>query len=109
MSKIEMTAQQIKDLELWDKVCDYKGINPSDDIEEEEIIEFDTRFEKDIIKNNIALEKVNLQIISNNLFGITNDVNIYEMEGNILLKELEESYDKLGELLQRVKDNSNLD
>ena len=108
MSKIKMTVQQIKDLGLWEKVCDYKGIDPRISLNTDGTIEFNTEFkDKDVIKNSIALERVNLQIISNNIFGVNNDVDILEIQGDILLKELEETYKKLGDLLQRVKDNIN--
>lgn len=50
MSKISMTARQIKDLGLWDQVCEYTGINPwafnEGQITDDEIIEFDSEFKK---------------------------------------------------------------
>lgn len=50
MSKVSMTARQIKDLGLWDKVCEYTGINPwafnEGQITDDEIIEFDSEFKK---------------------------------------------------------------
>ncbi|XZN14429.1 hypothetical protein ACSW9O_15290 (plasmid) [Clostridium perfringens] len=56
MSNVKMTVQQIKDLGLWDKVCDYKGINPWSTneglINYDDIIEFDTEF-KEVDKKNI--------------------------------------------------------
>lgn len=109
MSNAKMTVQQIKDLGLWKKLCcEYKEIDPRISLNTDGTIEFDTEFEdKDIIKNSIALEKVNLQIISNNIFGVNNDVDILEIQGDVLLKELEKAYKKLGDLLQRVKDNIN--
>lgn len=51
MSKVSMTVRQIKDLGLWDKVCDYKNINPyainEGLINYDDIIEFDTEFKKE--------------------------------------------------------------
>lgn len=48
MSNVKMTVRQIKDLGLWEKVCDYKGINPwginEGLIDYDDIIEFDTEF-----------------------------------------------------------------
>lgn len=48
MGNVKMTVKQIKDLGLWEKVCDYKGINPwgvnEGLIDYDDIIEFDTEF-----------------------------------------------------------------
>lgn len=51
MSIIKMTARQIIDLGLWDRVCEYKGINPyavnEGLMKDSDIIEFDTEFKKE--------------------------------------------------------------
>lgn len=48
MSLIKMTVKQIFDLGLWDKVCEYKNINPyalnEGLITYDDVIEFDTEF-----------------------------------------------------------------
>ena len=49
--KTTLTVRQIMDLGLWDKVCEYKGINPwalnEGLIAEDEVIEFDSEFKTD--------------------------------------------------------------
>lgn len=86
MSKIQMTVEQIKDLGLWEKVCDYKGINPSDDVDMDKTIEFDTKFvEKDIIKNNIALEEPVLQSISYDIYAAIKDLDMPRIKGELTL------------------------
>lgn len=108
MSKIKMTVQQIKDLGLWEKVCDYKGIDPRIYFGESKIVEFDTKFEdKDIIKNSIALEEPVLQSISYDIYAAIKDLDMPKIKGELTLGELEKAYKKLGDLLQRVKDNIN--
>jgi len=51
MSEVKMTVQQIMDLGLWEKVCEYKGWNiwivNEGKMQEDEIVEFDTTFPKD--------------------------------------------------------------
>jgi len=50
MSKVSMTVKQIMELNLWDKVCEYLGINPfalsEGQISINEVLEFDTEFKK---------------------------------------------------------------
>ncbi|GEM_PF-6238485 len=50
MSEITMTARQIMNLGLWEKVCEYKDWNPyilnEGRIDEDELITFDDSFEK---------------------------------------------------------------
>lgn len=50
MSKVEMTVQQISDLGLWEKVCEYKGWNKwilnEGRIDANEFVEFDSEFKK---------------------------------------------------------------
>jgi len=50
MSKVSMTVKQIMELGLWDKVCEYLGINPfalsEGRISINEVLEFDTEFKK---------------------------------------------------------------
>ena len=45
-----MTIQQIMDLNLWEKVCKYKGWNPliltDGQIDESEVVTFDSEFKK---------------------------------------------------------------
>lgn len=108
MSKIKMTVQQIKDLGLWEKVCDYRGVNPKINLNTDETIEFDTKFkDKDIIKNSIALEEPVLQSISYDIYAAIKDLDMPKIKGELTLGELEKAYKKLGDLLQRVKDNIN--
>lgn len=56
MSKVSMTVRQITDLGLWDKVCEYKGWNPyiknHGQIDDNEIVEFDSEFKKRTKKKN---------------------------------------------------------
>ena len=56
MSKVELTVRQIKNLGLWAEVCDYKGWNPymlnEGRISEDEIVEFDDKFEKKVDNQN---------------------------------------------------------
>ena len=51
MDKVSMTVRQIMNLDLWDRVCEYKGWNPyilnEGLISEDEIVEFDDKFEKE--------------------------------------------------------------
>lgn len=50
-----MTVQQIIDLNLWDKVCEYKGWNPwilnEGQIDENEVVTFDSEFKN--VDNNM--------------------------------------------------------
>ncbi len=52
MSVVKMTVRQIVDLGLWEKVCEYKGwdyyIRREGTISDEEEVEFDTEFKKEI-------------------------------------------------------------
>ena len=51
MSLVKMTVQQLIDLDLWDKVLEYKGWNPyilnEGIIERDALVEFDNEFNKD--------------------------------------------------------------
>lgn len=61
MSKVSMTVRQILDLRLWDEVCEYKGWNPwmrnEGQIEDDEVVEFDSEFKKEDEEINIEYGK----------------------------------------------------
>lgn len=64
MSKVSMTVQQIRDLGLWDKVCDYLKLNPyalnEGLIDNDDVLEFDTEF-KPLEKTKIISYSISLR------------------------------------------------
>ncbi|MCL1696325.1 hypothetical protein [Lysinibacillus sp. BPa_S21] len=52
MTRTTLTVKQIHELGLWEKVCEYKGwdtwILNEGKIEEDELVEFDSEFKKEI-------------------------------------------------------------
>ena len=86
MSKIKMTVKQIKDLGLWDKICDYKGWNPyclsEGLIDYDEIVEFDSEFK--------AIKKIKITIgmgDSEEDFIIDVEENLSDEEINDIVNE----------------------
>lgn len=61
MSKVSMSVKEIWDLGLWDNVCEYKDWNPwirnEGQISDDEIVEFDSKFEKEDEVIEIDYEK----------------------------------------------------
>lgn len=61
MSKVQMAVQQIVDLGLWSKVCEYKGWNEwilnEGKINENEIVTFDSEFKKEETVYDIPIDK----------------------------------------------------
>lgn len=55
MAEITLTVRQIIDLDLWDKVCEYKGWDPwilnEGRVDENEDVTFDSEFKKEEIKS----------------------------------------------------------
>lgn len=95
MSKVEMTVGQIMELGLWDNVCKYKGWNPyilnEGLVAKDEIVEFDTTFEKEP-------EMVNATIKSRN--EIIEILNIAQQ----LLPEENEVVDELEEIIKQLEE-----
>jgi len=59
MSEVTLTAKQIKNFGLWDKVCKYKGWDEhisAERVDENELITFDDSFQKESVVEKI--EKV---------------------------------------------------
>ncbi|MGU8835710.1 hypothetical protein ACV3UL_15640 [Clostridium perfringens] len=56
MSKVKMTVQQIMDLKLWEKVCEFLNIDEYSVVEGKlnpnDLLEFDSNFEKNIQLDN---------------------------------------------------------
>jgi len=59
MSIVKMTVEQCWDLGLWDKYCEYSGCNPyainEGQIDKDTIIEFDSEFKKEEIREDKKL------------------------------------------------------
>jgi len=47
MSLIKLRVKNIKNLGLWNRVCEYRNWNNWTPIDDEEVVEFDDRFVKD--------------------------------------------------------------
>ncbi|MGJ0846535.1 hypothetical protein ACR77J_07595 [Tissierella praeacuta] len=53
MSKVKLTVRELKDLGLWERVCDYKGWSRNNSQSDDIIIEFDSKFDADITEKEV--------------------------------------------------------
>ena len=83
-----LTVRQIMDLGLWDKVCEYKGINPwalnEGLIAEDEVIEFDSEFKTDEeLENELQSELEKYKILTFKVRG-----SYVEISGVVLAEDI---------------------
>lgn len=66
MSKVTLTVQQIINLGLWDRVCEYKGwredICRDGTVKRDELVDFDDEFRKETLQEEPVLDKVSIMV-----------------------------------------------
>lgn len=110
MSKISMTVRQIKDLGLWDKVCEYKDINPwainEGSIEYDDVIEFDTEFkEEDKLKEYLKYKQNEIDIIRAELTELVENIDYNGKSGEELLEDFKTIYNNMDKFLSKLFSN----
>lgn len=112
MAKIELTVRQIKNLGLWQQVCEYKGYDPyiykEGRISDEDTIEFDDEFEKEEEESINAMQDVHEDLMGKEIIAIEateEDGKIEKITLTVVLfDEYEIGYDELeGLYVKKVK------
>lgn len=110
MSMVSMTVKQIKDLGLWDKVCEYKGINPwainEGIMDYDDIIEFDTEFKaEDKLKEYLLDNKGYISDIRADLSELIENIDYNRKSGKELLENFKTIYHDMDRFLCKIFSN----